>query len=205
MNIVHALITIAIAFVVTFILTWVIGFDDPIDESEKVDQEPIKEKKPVTVQNQIEVGSLQVMSPIEGEVVPLSEVNDDVFSSGLLGKGVAIVPNKGEVFAPFSGEIVTLLESKHAIGLKGDNGVELLIHVGIDTVTLKGQHFESYVSQGDRVEAGDKMLEFDMEAIKAKGFELVTPVIVTNDKQFSEVELAEPASTHKGEMILSLK
>ncbi|AKP76620.1 EIIBCA-Bgl [Priestia megaterium Q3] len=205
MNIVHALITIAIAFVVTFILTWVIGFDDPIDESEKVDQEPIKEKKPVTVQNQIEVGSLQVMSPIEGEVVPLSEVNDDVFSSGLLGKGVAIVPNKGEVFAPFSGEIVTFLESKHAIGLKGDNGVELLIHVGIDTVTLKGQHFESYVSQGDRVEAGDKMLEFDMEAIKAKGFELVTPVIVTNDKQFSEVELAEPASTHKGEMILSLK
>ncbi|WP_310877338.1 beta-glucoside-specific PTS transporter subunit IIABC [Priestia megaterium] len=205
MNIIHALITIAIAFVVTFILTWVIGFDDPIDESEKVDQEPIKEKKPVTVQNQIEVGSLQVMSPIEGEVVPLSEVNDDVFSSGLLGKGVAIVPNKGEVFAPFSGEIVTFLESKHAIGLKGDNGVELLIHVGIDTVTLKGQHFESYVSQGDRVEAGDKMLEFDMEAIKAKGFELVTPVIVTNDKQFSEVELAEPASTHKGEMILSLK
>ncbi|MCM3544405.1 beta-glucoside-specific PTS transporter subunit IIABC [Priestia megaterium] len=205
MNIVHALITIAIAFVVTFILTWVIGFDDPIDESGKVDQEPIKEKKPVTVKNQIEVGSLQVMSPIEGEVVPLSEVNDDVFSSGLLGKGVAIVPNKGEVFAPFSGEIVTLLESKHAIGLKGDNGVELLIHVGIDTVTLKGQHFESYVSQGDRVEAGDKMLEFDMEAIKAKGFELVTPVIVTNDKQFSEVELAEPASTHKGEMILSLK
>lgn len=145
------------------------------------------------------------MSPIEGELVPLSDVNDDVFSSGLLGKGIAIVPARGEVFAPFSGEIITLLESKHAIGLKSHNGVELLIHVGIDTVTLKGQHFESYVSQGDRVEAGDKMLEFDMEAIKAKGFELVTPVIVTNDKQFSEVKFAEPASIHRGDLILSLK
>lgn len=205
MNIVHALITITIAFVVTFILTWIIGFDDPIDESEKVAPEPREEIKPVTVKNQIEVGSIQVMSPIQGELVPLSDVNDDVFSSGLLGKGIAIVPAKGEVFAPFSGEIITLLESKHAIGLKSDNGVELLIHVGIDTVTLKGQHFESYVSQGDRVAAGDKMLEFDMEAIKAKGFEVVTPVIVTNDKQFSEVTFVEPASTHRGDLILSLK
>lgn len=194
MNIVHALITIAIAFTVAFIVTLIIGFDDPVDESEESDEDREQTK-----------GNSEMISPLSGELISLNNVNDDVFSSGLLGKGVAIKPNKGEVVAPVSGEIVTLLQSKHAIGIKDAQGVEILIHVGIDTVNLNGEHFEAFVKQGDFVEVGDKLVTFDMKSISDKGFDLVTPIIITNHDQFESIETALPQNITQGETIIVVK
>jgi PTS system beta-glucosides-specific IIC component len=202
MNIVHALITIVIAFAVSFIVTWILGFEDPVDETDKQKKSKTDHTNNNTSQS---LTDIHVASPLTGELISLSDVNDDVFSSGLLGKGIAIKPTKGEVTAPVAGEVVTLLQSKHAIGIKDDRGLEILIHVGIDTVNLNGEHFEAFVKQGDRVEAGDKLVEFDMEGIKEKGFDLVTPVIVTNQDQFEEIKIALPQDIKQGETIFSVK
>lgn len=130
MNIVHALITCVIAIVVTFALTWILGFEDPVDEEE------------ATATDSAPSGNDALLhSPLAGQLVALEQVNDDVFSQGLLGKGVAIVPEQGVLRAPVDGEIVTFLPSKHAVGIKADNGMEVLMHIGIDTVNLNGEHF----------------------------------------------------------------
>ena len=179
MNIVHALITIVIAFVVAFAATWILGFEDPVEETTQTNA-----KSETT--NQTEV----IVSPLSGKVIPLNTVNDHVFSSELIGKGIAILPDQNEVKAPFAGEIVTMMESKHAVGLRSDSGIELLIHVGIDTVNLKGEYFETHVKQGDRVEQGDTLVTFDRQAIQAKGYETVTPIIITNHDEFNSLDLA---------------
>ncbi|WP_290441175.1 glucose PTS transporter subunit IIA [Clostridium gasigenes] len=139
MNIVHALITCAIAFVVTFALTWILGFEDPIDE----EIEELKVSNEFKKESNMEI---EMLSPLKGKLVELSQVNEDVFSSGLLGKGVAIIPSEGKVVAPISGVVAVVLESKHAAGITSDNGVEMLIHVGIDTVNLEGKHYTAHES-----------------------------------------------------------
>jgi PTS system N-acetylglucosamine-specific IIC component len=126
-----------------------------------------------------------IAAPLSGTVIPLSQVNDPVFSGGIMGEGVAIVPTEGRLVAPFDGEVVTAFPTGHAFGIKGDNGAEVLLHVGLDTVNLKGQHFTSKVVQGQRVHAGDTLVEFDIPAIKAAGYDVTTPVIVTNGDAFA--------------------
>ncbi|MGE8207623.1 beta-glucoside-specific PTS transporter subunit IIABC [Heyndrickxia sp. NPDC080065] len=204
MNIVHALITIVIAFVVTFAVTWVLGFEDPTEE-EIVSGGNEKQAKLEDNEPSVSTKGEKVASPLSGQAIALKEVNDDVFSSGLIGKGIAILPDQDDVRAPFSGEVVTLLDSKHAVGLKSDIGVELLIHVGIDTVNLNGEHYKAHVKQGDRVEQGDLLITFDRQTIIDKGYEVVTPVIITNHDQFETIELVVGKQVSFGETIINVR
>lgn len=125
-------------------------------------------------------GNTEIYSPLAGKVIPMAEVPDQVFSSQMMGGGVAVEPEDNKVYAPFDGEIVSIFDTKHAVGLKADTGAELLIHVGLDTVELKGQYFEINKKAGDRVKKGELILTFDAESIKAAGYRLVTPVIAVN-------------------------
>ncbi|MDY4379244.1 beta-glucoside-specific PTS transporter subunit IIABC [Pectobacterium brasiliense] len=197
MNIVHALITCAIAIVVTFALTWIMGFDDPVDETETTattngpsTSETETAKKPQATESHAEQQA--IMSPLSGKLVALNDVNDDVFSQGLLGQGVAIIPDKGEVVAPVSGEIITFLESKHAVGIRTDNGLELLIHVGLDTVNLNGKHFTGHIKPGDRVSAGDRLISFDLHEIMRLGYDPITPVVIINSDDYTSVVCTAP-------------
>lgn len=195
MNIVHALITCAIAIVVTFALTWILGFDDPVEEQE---QETAPAVAPISGDEQ------QIFSPLAGQLVALEQVNDDVFSQGLLGQGVAINPQEGVLRAPLDGEVMTFLPSMHAVGIKGDNGVELLVHIGIDTVNLAGRHFASELQIGDRVKVGDELVRFDIAAITALGYDLTTPVLVINSEAFPQLSCRQPGSVGFGETIIAL-
>ncbi|KHS72311.1 beta-glucoside-specific PTS transporter subunit IIABC [Pectobacterium brasiliense] len=197
MNIVHALITCAIAIVVTFALTWIMGFDDPVDETDTAPttngpstSETETAKKSQAAESHAEQQA--IMSPLSGKLVALSDINDDVFSQGLLGQGVAIIPDKGEVVAPVSGEIITFLESKHAVGIRTDNGLELLIHVGLDTVNLNGKHFTGHIKPGDRVSTGDRLISFDLHEITRLGYDPITPVVIINSDDYASIVCTAP-------------
>lgn len=153
----------------------------------------------------VRTGTLTVGAPIAGTVVPLSDVADPIFSGGLIGPGVAIEPDSGHVVAPVAGTIVAAPASGHAIGLRADDGTELLIHVGVDTVKLQGQHFTAHAAQGERVEAGRLLLEFDAAAITAAGYSLVTPVIVTNLGSDQRVDLAAPGPVAEGDTLFTVR
>lgn len=148
-----------------------------------------------------------VYSPIHGTVIPMTEVNDPTFASGILGKGAAIVPAEGSVYAPCDGTIVTIFDTCHAIGLQSAEGVEILIHVGLDTVNLGGKHFIPHIKSGDSVKKGDRLLEFDSEAIRAAGYDITTPIIISNSFSYQSVE-TEPesgTSVKAGEALLNIK
>ncbi|WP_128102329.1 PTS glucose transporter subunit IIA [Paenibacillus sp. DCT19] len=132
-----------------------------------------------------------VHSPMSGQLVHLSEVTDEAFSSGAMGKGVAIIPSNGTVVSPVNGVIATVTKSKHAIAILGDQGEEILIHVGMDTVKMKGEGFTLQVKEGDVVNVGDVLMEVDLSLIKEHGFELITPVIVTNSSSYSSITLTD--------------
>lgn len=167
------------AIVVPFILTLVLGFED-IDEEVRT--------APTDVTNSLDNGEdCVVVSPAEGKLVELSAVNDQVFSTGVMGKGIAVDPTVGEVISPIAGEVMVMPDSKHAIGIKAETGEEILIHIGIDTVSLNGKYFESHVKVGDKIEVGDKLVSFDIEKIKESGFETVTMIIVTNTTDYADV------------------
>ncbi|NFD75955.1 PTS beta-glucoside transporter subunit EIIBCA [Clostridium botulinum] len=200
MNIIHALITCLIAFVVTFVLTWILGFEDPIDE-ESI-KTSIANKKETTISD---TNIIKIASPLSGELIPLSQVNDDVFSGELLGKGMAILPNNGNVVSPIEGIISTVLESKHAVALQGDNGVEILIHIGLDTVNLEGKYFKSFVKSGDRVKIGDKLIEFNINEIKKLGYDTVTPVIICNSDKYETVVGEKENEVTFGNNIIKIK
>ncbi|TCJ13050.1 PTS glucose transporter subunit IIA [Rubrobacter taiwanensis] len=128
---------------------------------------------------------MEVKAPISGRVVPLSEVSDEVFAGGMAGDGVAIVPEAGgEAVAPVSGELVKLFEGGHAFGIVSDEGVELIVHLGLDTIELRGKGFERIAAEGDRVRAGQPIVRFDLDTIRDAGYEVVTPVVVSNSDEF---------------------
>lgn len=143
-------------------------------------------------------------SPINGTVKPLSEVKDEAFASGLLGKGIAIEPKEGKVIAPANGTLTTLFPTLHALGITTDSGAELLIHVGMDTVKLDGKHFKARVKQGDKIKKGDVLLEFDMEAIKKEGYSLETPVIVTNFDKYADIIETDKHHVKHGENLITV-
>ena len=155
--------------------------------------------------NQIsQTDSVSIVSPLNGEVVSLKDVPDEVFASEAMGKGVAIIPTEGKVVAPSNGVVTTVIHSKHAIGITSDEGVEVLIHVGIDTVKLNGQHFTAHVNQGDKIEAGDLLLEFNIEDIQAAGYEVISPIIITNHSEFSEIQVTEEQSVNQKDLLLTI-
>ncbi|MNJ40376.1 PTS system beta-glucoside-specific EIIBCA component [compost metagenome] len=190
-----AIIGIIVSFVLGFLLMYFGGFkDDEVqeDNSNKAD-------KPETL-----VKQETVISPLKGDIIALNEVKDEAFSTGALGKGIAIEPKEGKVYAPVDGVLTSLFKSGHAIGITSKHGVEVLIHVGKDTVKLKGKYFTPKVSQGDVVKKGDLIMEFDMEAIKAEGFILTTPVIVSNSNNYLDVIETEKKSINYKEDLLTV-
>lgn len=198
-NVVHAVITIIISFVVTAIATIILGVKDTEKAlEEKLVKESTKEKVMPAGKK------IDIPSPIVGSVVPLEKVNDEAFSTGAIGKGVGISPTEGKVYSPVSGTVEVLFPTKHAIGLKSDDGVELLIHIGIDTVNLGGKYFESHIQTGQKVQKGDLLVEFDMESIQKDGFDTMTPVIVTNFNQYLDVIETETIHVGTNEKLLTL-
>ncbi|HIY20226.1 MAG TPA: sucrose-specific PTS transporter subunit IIBC, partial [Candidatus Blautia avistercoris] len=158
-----------------FVLTWLFGFKDEKKEAKK--EEVVEE---VTVQDPaFQAEKNTVYSPLKGNVIPLEEVKDETFAAGILGQGVGIEPSEGKVVSPVKGKIETLFDTKHAVGITSEDGVELLIHVGLNTVELGGKYYTAHVAEGDSVEAGQVLLTFDMEQIKAAGYDVTTPVLVT--------------------------
>ncbi|MDU0910445.1 MAG: glucose PTS transporter subunit IIA, partial [Klebsiella pneumoniae] len=145
-----------------------------------------------------------ILAPMSGSVIALDQVPDSTFASGLLGKGVAIIPAVGKVIAPFSGEVASLFQTKHAIGLQSDSGIELLIHVGIDTVKLDGVPFTAHVKEGDRVQAGDLLIEFDRQAILDAGYDLATPIIISNSDDYREIDTVASSAVEAGQPLLSV-
>ncbi|MDE6944705.1 MAG: PTS glucose transporter subunit IIA [Lachnospiraceae bacterium] len=147
---------------------------------------------------------IQIASPLSGKVLKLEELHDDAFASGALGAGVGILPDKGEVYAPADGVISTLFPTLHAIGMETDEGVELLIHIGLDTVQLEGKGFEAMIGQGDRVRKGQLLVRFDADYIKAQGFLTETPVIVVNTDDYLEIVESERGSVAAGDGLLTI-
>ncbi|WP_107586843.1 beta-glucoside-specific PTS transporter subunit IIABC [Clostridioides difficile] len=180
-NLIVALSGIAISMVVAFVLTMILYKDEKVEESKKVrnkGKEEIKEVKSTKLEREI------VTSPIKGEVLKLSDIEDAAFASGVLGQGVAIIPSDGKVVAPVDGVVTTLFPSLHAIGILSDTGVEVLIHIGLNTIQLEGRGFEACIKQGDRITKGQTILNFDVDAIKELGYSTVTPIVITNSSQF---------------------
>ena len=180
----------AVAAVIAIVLIQIVGFDDPATKTENAAADTTAAKT--------------VDSPLTGQIIPLSEVNDPVFSSEAMGKGCAVIPLEGKVFAPFDGTIVGLLDSHHAVGMESENGIEILIHVGMDTVKLGGKHFTCHIEDGQQVKKGQLLLEFDMDAIKAEGYEIVTPVIITNSDEFTEITTEVAGRVKNGDKLLKL-
>lgn len=139
----------------------------------------------------------RVMSPLKGEAMPLEMVDDQVFKEGLMGQGIAIKPTEGKIFAPFDGRVSAVTPTKHAIGLTSENGVELLIHIGMDTVNLKGEKFTVLKNEGDPFKKGEVLLEFDMDSIKKSGYSLITPIVITNAANYEDVRIIDSKKSNK--------
>lgn len=186
-----SVICVVLSMVVGFVLTLLFWKDETVEETSPVNPEKI-------IKSKVDV----VYSPIKGQVKPLAEIKDDAFASGVLGKGVAIVPEEGKVVAPFDGTIMTLFPTKHAIGMVSDNGCEVLVHIGLDTVQLDGKYFETNVKTGDKVKKGQTLITFDKDKISKAGYSLETPVIVTNHSDYLEIiEAEEKIVNTKDELI----
>lgn len=184
-NLIVALVGIAITMILAFIVTMILYKEETPKQEEK--ETLITEKKQQESCENKMVKQLEIASPIKGTVLKLEKMKDDAFASGVLGKGAAIIPEEGNVYAPADGVITALFPTLHAIGMQADNGLELLIHIGLDTVQLNGEGFRAMVKQGDRVKKGQLLVTFDKEFIESKGFCLETPVLVTNSDDFLEV------------------
>ena len=182
---VQYILTVVIAAGVAFVVSWFLGIPDEQKEQKKKKEKEEKPAKAPAVSEAKE--DIVIPAPLTGEAVSLEETNDPAFQSGVLGKGVAIRPTGNQVVAPCDGTVSAVMG--HAVGLTLDNGVELLIHVGIDTVNLNGQHYTGHVTQDQRVKAGDVLLEFDSAAIIAAGYPIITPVLVTNSDDYAAVEV----------------
>lgn len=176
-----AIISAIFTFIFTAVITWMFGYKD-----ENGDNDAIK-------------------SPMTGKVIPLSEVNDAAFASESMGKGFAIIPEDGQVVAPFDGEVVALFPTKHAIGLKRVDGLEILIHVGIDSVNLNGEGYEAFVKAGDFVKANTPLLKVDLNVLKEHGIDSTTPVIVTNSHDYQTIQVKNVKTIHSHEAILNVK
>lgn len=145
-----------------------------------------------------------IAAPISGEVIALDAVPDEAFSSGVLGPGIAIQPSVGKVVAPAEAKVDTMFDTKHAVSLVTSDGAEILIHIGMDTVTLNGKHFTTFKNTGDTAHKGDELIEFDMEAIAAEGFKAVTPIVICNPDNFSEITFTTANRVEAGDDLIWL-
>lgn len=172
-----------IIFAVTLVLSFVLSFILTKGEAEEEAAEETELQKSATVLT----GKVEIEAPVKGKVIPLTEVKDNTFATGILGEGFAIVPSEGKVYAPFDGVCENLFDTLHAIGITSDNGIEMLIHVGLETVALKGEPFKAHTGNGEHFKKGALLLEFDIDAIQKAGCEIQTPVIITNAEELGGV------------------
>lgn len=198
MNVVNAVICIIIAFVCSFLLTMFFGVKE---EEKQQPKEEVENKQEEIVSN---VEYQTIYSPITGEVRKLEQVNDEVFSSKAMGKGIAIIPQCGKIVAPFDGKVNTVFPTKHAIGLTSTQGVELIIHVGLDTVECNGEGFKKHICDGQDIKKGDLLLEVDLDFIKKKGYDTITPVIVTNTSTYVDVIEVDKEVVQQGEPLIKI-
>ncbi|QLG05640.1 PTS beta-glucoside transporter subunit EIIBCA [Bacillus velezensis] len=189
----YALIGLFISFAAGIAAALLIGFEDVQSERDKASEAP-----------GVTAGGEIIHSPIKGEVKALSEVNDSVFSGGMMGKGFAILPEEGAAVSPVEGRVTAVFKTKHAIGITSARGAEVLIHIGLDTVRLDGRHFEVHVKEGDAVAPGDLLITFEIDEIKAAGFDVITPVIITNTDQYSFTDVKKSGMVKPNEALLAL-
>ena len=192
--IVQYIIVMAVAFAVAFIVSWILFKDEK--EEGPVQAETVTEFTP-------EPGT--VYSPLKGEAIALKDVKDETFAGEVLGQGIAVIPENGVVVSPVNGKVETLFDTKHAIGITADDGRELLIHIGINTVELGGKYYTAFVSEGDEIKVGQKLIEFDIDEIKKAGYDITTPVIVTNSFDYESVTAEKTGSVDFGEKILTVR
>lgn len=206
-SMIGAVVSTLIAVVGAFILVQFVGFDDPSEEENSQDESEIRASDPAESLpdsgRKAEEGE-EISSPLKGTLVPLSEINDTVFSSGAMGPGIAVLPAEGKVYAPADGTVSMLFDTLHAIGFVTEKGTEILIHVGMDTVKLDGKYFTAHTESGAEVKKGDLLLEFDMEKIKEEGYELSTPVIVTNSDEAGEVRVSAAGEVNPGDTVIRI-
>ena len=198
------LLMVAVSFALGFALTYMFGYEDEKEvatevETERLVQEETTGNIPAALQNET------LVTPIVGDVVALADVNDPVFSSGAMGQGIAVKPSQGVVYAPADAEVSIAFPTGHAFGLKTTDGAEVLIHVGIDTVSMNGEGFEAKVAQGDKVKAGDVLGTFDSNKIAAAGLDDTTMVIVTNTADYASVAPVATGSVAKGDAVIEVK
>lgn len=194
-NLFYGIIMIVVSFVASFVLTFIFGFEEVAPEQEEKKTESKEAEK--TKQNNTKplVEKIELCAPVSGTVKALSDVPDKTFAEKVLGDGAAIVPEEGKVYAPADGTVANIMDSKHGIMFVTDSGAEVLIHIGLDTVNLKGKYFKSYVSDGDKVKKGTLLVEFDLEAIKGEGYNLITPMVVTNISDYIKAVCMEKENT----------
>lgn len=197
--VIYSVILDAAALVAGFALAYALGFDD---DTETVALTKEEAKKAATGQKNSKLTKEILVTPVAGDVLPLSEAGDAAFAEGIMGHGVVVLPSKGEVVAPADGIVMTLFPTKHAIGILTDAGAEVLIHVGIDTVQLDGKYFEAFVEQGDVVKKGQKLLAFDIDAIEAAGYSTQTPVIVMNTPSYEQINVTDQQTVSGQDMLL---
>ena len=193
-------IEIAVAVIVAFAISWVLYKDPEQNETKKEITEKTEDKNTETV-----CESNVVYSPMQGDAIALEEVKDATFASGVLGKGFAIVPKEGKVYAPFDGTLDLVYDTKHALGMTSKDGIEVLIHVGLNTVELNGAHYTTHAATGDTIKKGQLLLEFDIDAIKKAGYDVTTPVLITNPDQYAEVHVEKTGTINAEEKAIVVK
>ncbi|MBO0447033.1 PTS glucose transporter subunit IIA [Enterococcus ureilyticus] len=201
-GLVAAVIGTAIAFVIAFVLTFILKFEDKPEAGSEVTTKNTNTNS--EAQNSNKNDKIVLISPLTGTIVALDKVEDQVFSSGALGKGIAIEPTVGELYAPANGEITTLFPTGHAVGITTEDGAEVLMHIGMDTVEMDGDGFEILVKQGDQIKQGDLLVKFDIEKIKAAGHPIVTPIVVTNSGDYLDVLDMDQTDVLHGEDFLAI-
>ncbi|MCY7647943.1 beta-glucoside-specific PTS transporter subunit IIABC [Bacillus safensis] len=201
-SIIGILIGVAIALILPVVLIQMFGYgEDTVEQTAGAtsDKDQVGEKMNASMNNEE-----TIPAPLAGKVLPLSEVPDAVFSSGAMGKGFAIEPTDNKLYAPFDGSVVMLAPTKHAIGLRSEFGVELLVHVGIDTVSLDGSAFTLHIKEGSKVKKGDLLMTFDQEAIESKGLKTITPVIITNTQAYEDVIVEEQSTCQSTDVMITI-
>lgn len=148
---------------------------------------------------------VELSSPAAGECVLMTSLSDPTFSEEMLGKGSAVIPSEGKIYAPIDGEVTTLFPTLHAVGITTKDGMDVLVHIGIDTVNLKGEGFKAHIKEGDKVKRGDLMIEVDLEKLKADGYDVSTPVIICNTTDYKEVDSVNLGSVKVGDSIIKIK
>ncbi len=201
---VQYILMMAISIGVSFVLTWMFGYKDEEPQAQKESENAIAAGEPAAGASEPVHMEKVIYAPIQGNVIPRESIPDETFASGVLGDGVGIEPETGEVVAPFDGEISSVAETRHAIGITGSGGMELLIHIGVDTVKMKGDGFTVLVSEGDKVKAGQRLMTFDISKIKAAGYSPTSAVLLTNSDEYSSCTVVKTGRTKQMEKTIAV-